>query len=213
LNIVSTNIAQPTTLIWNGKAITTGIYKNPVVNYPIYLEKESVRGDEVSDRSVHGGIYKACYLFSAENYPYWKVLYPNLKWDYGMFGENLTVSGLDESKILVGDIYKIGEALVQVTQPREPCYKFGVKFGNQGVLKQFIEHAHPGLYVRILDEGFVRVNDEMTLVEQAKNSLTIQDFYKLVFAKHKNQEHLKLAVNNDALPLRKREKLRNYIIG
>jgi MOSC domain-containing protein YiiM len=125
-----------------------------------------------------------------------------------MFGENLTVSGLDETKILIGDIYKIGEALVQVTQPREPCFKFGIKFGNQGALKQFITHAHPGVYVRILEAGFVKVNDDMKLIEQAKNSLTVRDFFELVFAKHKNQEHLKLAVNNDALPIRKREKLR-----
>lgn len=212
LKIISTNIAKPTTINWRGKQITTGIYKNPVSD-PIYLGKESVRGDEVSDRKVHGGNYKACYLFSADNYPYWKALYPHLEWDYGMFGENLTVSGLDESKILIGDIYRIGEALVQVTQPREPCYKFGIKFGNQGVLKQFIEHAHPGLYVRVLETGFVKVNDTLTLVEQAKNSLTVQDFYKLVFAKDKNQEHLKLAVNLEALPLRKREKLRTYIHG
>jgi MOSC domain-containing protein YiiM len=212
LNIVSTNIAKPTTIIWNDQAITTGIYKNPV-SHPIFIDAESVKGDEVSDRKVHGGLYKACYLFSADYYPYWKSLYPNLNWDYGMFGENLTISGLDESKILVGDIYKIGEALVQVTQPREPCYKFGIKFVNQGVLKQFIAHAHPGFYIRILESGFVKINDKLTLVEQAKNSLTVQDFYKLVFDKDKNQEHLKLAVNHEALPLMKREKLRTYILS
>ena len=129
-----------------------------------------------------------------------------------MFGENLTVSGLDETKIMIGDIYKIGEALVQVTQPREPCYKLGIKFGNQGILKQFIAYAHPGVYVSVLEEGFVKVNDKITLVERAKNSLTVRDFFELVFAKNKNQEHLKLAVNNEALSLRKREKLRKYII-
>ena len=88
-----------------------------------------------------------------------------------------------------------------------------VSIGNQDVLKQFIDHVHPGLYVRILESGFVKVNDKLTLIEQAKNSLTIQDFYKLVFAKDKNQEHLKLAVNHEALPLPKREKLRTYILG
>ena len=212
MNIVSTNIAQPKTIVWRGKQITTGIYKVPVSG-PIYLGKEVVNGDEVSDRKVHGGIYKACYLFSADHYPYWKSLYPHLTWDYGMFGENLTVSGLDETKILLGDVYNIGEALVQITQPREPCYKFGIKFGNQGVLKQFIAHARPGVYVRILEAGFVKVNDDMKLVEKAKNSLTVFDFFELLFAKHKNLEHLKLAVNNDALPLRKREKLRTYILG
>jgi MOSC domain-containing protein YiiM len=212
LNIVSTNISKPTTIIWKNNAITTGIYKNPV-SHPIFLDEQGVKGDEVSDRKVHGGHYKACYLFSADYYPYWKSLYPNLTWDYGMFGENLTISGLDESKILVGDIYKIGKVLAQVTQPREPCFKFGIKFGNQDVLKQFIDHVHPGLYVRILESGFVKVNDKVTLIEQAKNSLSVQDFYKLVFAKNKNQGHLKLAVDLEALPLPKREKLRTYILS
>ena len=210
MKIASTNIAKPKTLAWRGRQITTGIYKHPVV-HPIYLGKESVRNDEVSDRKVHGGRYKACYLFSEEEYPYWKSLYPNLEWNFGMFGENLTVSGLDENKILIGDIYKIGEALVQVTQPREPCYKLGIKFGNQGILEQFIAHAQPGIYVAVLEEGFVKVNDEMNLIEQAKNSLTVGDFFELVFSKNKNQSHLKLAVNNDALPLKKREKLKKYI--
>jgi len=211
LKIISTNIAHPKTLVWRGKQVKTGIYKNPISD-PIYLGKENVRSDEVSNRKVHGGTYKACYLFSEDNYPYWKALYPNLEWNYGMFGENLTVSGLDETKILIGDIYKIGEALVQITQPREPCYKLGIKFGNPGILKQFIAHAHPGVYVSVLEEGFVKVNDDVTLVEQAKRSLTIRDFFDLVFAKHKNQEHLKLVVNNNALPIHKREKLMKYII-
>jgi len=211
LKIASINISKPKTIFWRGKQITTGIYKNPVSD-PIFLGKENVRGDEVSDRRVHGGIYKACYLFSKDDYPYWKNLFPKLEWNYGMFGENLTVSGLDETKILIGDIYRIGEVLVQVTQPREPCYKLGIKFGSQTVLKMFIAHKRPGVYVSILQEGFVKIDDEMILVEQSKNSLTILDFFELVFAEHKNQEHLKLAINNDALAVQKREKLKKYLI-
>ena len=174
MKIISTNIAQPTTMLWRGKKVTTGIYKTPT-NSPIYLGKEDVQGDEVTDRRYHGGEYKACYLFSAEQYPYWKNLYPNLNWTYGMLGENLTVSGLDETKIYIGDIYKIGTALVQITQPREPCFKFGIKFGTQDVLKQFIQHGFPGTYVRVLEEGYVSANDSVSLVESAKNSLTIND--------------------------------------
>lgn len=211
MKIASINISKPKTIFWRGKQITTGIYKNPVSD-PIFLGKENVRGDEVSDRRVHGGIYKACYLFSKDDYPYWKNLFPKLEWNYGMFGENLTVSGLDETKILIGDIYRIGEVLVQVTQPREPCYKLGIKFGSQTVLKMFIAHKRPGVYVSILQEGFVKIDDEMILVEQSKNSLTILDFFELVFAEHKNQEHLKLAINNDALAVQKREKLKKYLI-
>jgi MOSC domain-containing protein YiiM len=210
MQIISTNIAKPTAFKWNEKEVITGIFKKPV-SEPLYLEKEAVKGDEVSDRKVHGGIYKACYLFSADHYPYWKNLYPNLEWDYGMFGENLTVSGLDETQIHIGDIYKIGTALVQVTQPREPCFKFGVKFGNQEVLKQFIKHGRPGTYLSILEEGSVNVGDDIILVERSKSSLTIVQLFNLYYAKDKDQKILKLAIDNEALPMRKRTKLTAYV--
>ncbi|MEZ4803798.1 MAG: MOSC domain-containing protein [Gelidibacter sp.] len=185
MQIVSTNIAKPTTFLWNGREEITGIYKKPT-DLAIYLGKGEVKGDEVSDRKHHGGIYKACYLFSADNYSYWKSLYPNLDWSYGMLGENLTISNLDETKIFIGDIYRIGNALVQITLPREPCYKLGVKFGNQKVLKQFIEHGCPGTYVKVLEEGFVQVGDELKLVEQQSNSLSTSQFFNLLFEKEKN---------------------------
>ncbi len=138
-------------------------------------------------------------------------LYPNLEWTFGILGENLTVSGLDETQIHVGDIYKIGEALVQVTQPREPCYKFGVKFGTQAVLKQFIEHGFPRTYVKVQREGFVKLGDEVNLVQRANDSLTIFQFFKLLYAKDKNQKHLMLAIKNDAIPQSKREKFSTFI--
>ncbi|MEN3322568.1 MOSC domain-containing protein [Mariniflexile soesokkakense] len=211
MQILSTNIAKPTTIIFAGEKVITGIYKTPT-NQPIYLGKETVSSDEVSDRENHGGEFKACYLFSENHYAYWKNLYPKLDWNWGMFGENLTVSNLDETKIHIGDIYKLGSALVQITQPREPCYKFGVKFGTQKVLKQFIKHGRPGTYVRILEEGFVKTGDHLELIEKAKNSLTTAQFYKLLFSESKNQNHLKLAVHIEALPQYKRDKMREYII-
>jgi MOSC domain-containing protein YiiM len=210
MQLTSTNIAKPTTIIWNGQEVTTGIYKTPT-NQPIYLGKESVKNDEVSDRRVHGGAFKACYLFSESHYDYWKNLYPNLDWNYGMFGENLTVKGLDETNIQIGDIYKIGEALVQITQPREPCFKFGIKFGTQEVLKKFIEHGCPGTYVRVLEEGYVKNGDRFKLMEQTKKSLTTSQFFHLLFSKDKNQEHLEFAIKNEAIPLSKRNKLRAFI--
>ncbi len=210
MKIISTNIAKPTTIIFNGQKVTTGIFKNPI-NTPIYLGKEAVKGDEVSDRNVHGGEFKACYLFSSKHYPYWEKLYPNLNWEYGMLGENLTVSGMDETHLIIGDIYKVGEALVQITQPREPCFKLGVKFGTQDVLKQFIEHGYPGTYVRILKEGFVKTGDHFELVEKAKNSLSTFAFFKLLFSNEKDQTLLKLALENDSIPLKKRMKLKAFL--
>ncbi len=210
MKITSTNIAKPTTIIWNDKEVTTGIYKNPV-STPIYLDKEGVKGDEVSDKKAHGGEFKACYLFSKDHYQYWKNLYPNLEWDWGMFGENLTVEGLNEKNIHIGDIYKIGESLVQITQPREPCFKFGVKFKSTDAIKQFLEHGFPGTYIRILEPGCVKTGDTFILVKKAENSLTTSQFYNLQFAKEKDTSLIKLAINNDALPERKRNKLAAYL--
>ena len=155
MKIISTNIGNPTTFLWNGKHEKTGIYKYPT-SESLFLGKTDVDKDTVIDRKHHAGEHKACYLFSSDYYGYWKNLYPQLNWDWGMFGENLTVEGMDESKIRIGDVYKIGAALVQVSQPREPCYKLGIRVGNQEILKQFIDYGHPGTYVRILVEGQVK---------------------------------------------------------
>lgn len=210
MKIKSTNIAEPITIIWNGKKEITGIYKTPTKS-PIFLGKHDVKGDEVTDRKHHGGEFKACYLFSEDHYNYWRNLYPNLDWNWGMFGENLTVNGLDETKINIGDIYKVGKALIQITQPREPCYKLGIKFGNQKAVKQFIEHGFPGTYARILNEGFVKTGDLFKLVKKAENSISITQFYNLLFSKEKDKNLIRLILDNDALPQRKRDKLKQFI--
>jgi MOSC domain-containing protein YiiM len=210
MKVISTNIAKPTKFIWDGKEETTGIFKKPT-NKPIYLTKNDVLNDEVSNRLNHGGYYKACYIFSSEQYPYWKNLYPVLDWSWGMFGENLTVSDFDERKVFLGDIYKVGEALVQVSQYREPCYKFGHKFGTQKVLKQFVKHGFGGTYLSILEEGNVTINDEFTLVERPKCSLTVAALFELVFAKEKDQELLKIAVQSTSIPPKKRILLSEYL--
>ncbi len=197
-------------ITWNGKEEKTGIFKTPTAE-PIFLGKTDVEKDTVVDRKYHGGLDKACYLFSAEEYEYWKKLYPNLDWDWGMFGENLTIAGLEESQIRIGDIYSLGGALVQISQPREPCYKLGIRFNTQNIIRQFIDRSHPGTYVRILEEGLVSQGDSMVLVEQSENSLTTQQFYDLLFAKEKSRELLHLAINNTALPLKKRESLEKYV--
>ncbi len=210
MKVISTNIGHPTPIVWNGKQTTTGIFKSPV-DEPLLLETESVAKDTIADRKVHGGVFKACYLFSADHYPYWKEKYPDLDWNWGMFGENLTVEGLNESKIKIGSIYRLGSALVQVTQPREPCFKLGIRFDSQNILKEFIDYGFPGTYVRILEVGKVSKGDMMELVEESNSPLTTQAFYKLLFSRDKNPEHLKLAVENDALPPGKREHLQKFL--
>jgi len=210
MKVISTNIAQPTTFIRNGKAVTTGIYKKPT-DVPIFLGKENVRGDEVSDRRVHGGIFKACYLFSANQYPYWRDLYPNLNWTYGMLGENLTVENLDETQLYIGDIYKLGNALVQISQPREPCFKFAYKFGTEAVLQQFISHGYSGTYVKIIEEGEVKIGDHLELIKSSKEKISIFQLFELLYAKDKNKAHINSIKNSSALPQNLKKRLESFL--
>lgn len=210
MKILSTNLGQPTTFEWNGKKEQTGIFKYPVEE-PLFLSKSDVKNDTVIDRRNHAGVNKACFLFSADHYPYWKKLYPHLDWNWGMFGENLTVEGLDESKTRIGDILRIGNALGQVSQPREPCYKLGIRFNDQGILRQYVDYAYPGTYVRILEEGNTKTGDEIRLVEQSENSLTVKQAFEVILSRKKNPELLNLAINNASLPEYKRERLKKFL--
>ncbi len=210
MKVISANIGNPTTILWNGKEEQTGIFKYPT-NEVLYLGKTDVAKDTVIDRKHHAGVNKACYMFSADQYPYWKKMYPELEWNWGMFGENLTIEGLNEAKIRIGDIFKIGNALVQVSQPREPCYKLGIRFETQEILRQFIDHGFPGTYVRILEEGEVKTHDKLILVERSENPLSVRQFYELLFAKEKDLEIVKLAINNPSLPEYKKARLKKYL--
>lgn len=210
MKVISTNIGEATTFLWNGKKEQTGIFKYPV-NTPILLEKHDVAMDTIIDRKHHGGEHKACYLFSADHYPYWQKKHPDLEWDWGMFGENLTIEGLDESELRIGNTYKLGSSLVQISQPREPCYKLGIRFGTQEILRQFIDYGFPGTYVRVLEIGEVKIGDTLELIQESRNSLTVQQFYQLLFSKTKDANLVKLAITNEALPLYKRERLKKYV--
>ncbi|SNR76621.1 MOSC domain-containing protein YiiM [Maribacter sedimenticola] len=210
MKVVSTNIGTPVTFEWNGKKEQTGIFKYPTEN-GLFLGKNDVQNDTVIDRVHHAGTNKACYLFSAEQYGFWKPKYPNLSWNWGMFGENLTISGLDESEILVGNIYRIGKALVQVTQPREPCYKLGVRFNDVKIIKDFIAHNHPGTYVKVIEEGRVTTGDSVILEQASTNTLSVQNFYQLLYDKEKNKDMLALFMSNDAVPLYKKEKFKKFL--
>ncbi len=210
MKVISTNLGSPTTFVWNGQEEQTGIFKKPV-SEALSLTINDVSKDTVIDRVHHAGLNKACYLFASDNYPYWKKLYPDLEWNWGMFGENLTVEGLDESTMRVGDIYKLGSALVQVSQPREPCYKLGIRFGTQDILRQFIDHNRPGTYVRILEEGKVKTGDVLELQQQSQNTLTTQQFYELMFMREKPKELLTLFMDNPSVPQYKKERYKKFL--
>jgi MOSC domain-containing protein YiiM len=211
MQVIATNIGQSTQFIHAGKTVETGIFKKPVSG-PIFLGHEMVSGDTVKDRQHHGGAFKACYIFDAAEYNYWKTQYPNQDYHWGIFGENLTVSGLDETKERIGNTYKVGNALVRISIPREPCFKLGFAFGDQGILKKFISRERPGVYLQVLEEGEVRSGDEFTLTEKSENELTIQDFYKILYAKEKNQKLLKLFMAHPHIPPYKKERFSKYVM-
>jgi len=194
MKIISTNIGEPRIVNWNGKEVKTGIFKYPV-DYPIFLGLEDVENDHVIDRRYHGGFDKACYLYSSDHYGYWQKLYPELEMPFGIFGENLTVEGLYESQINIGDIFKIGKAVVQATQPRQPCFKMEFRFNNNQIVQQFINSGFSGIYVRVLEKGNVRTGDSMELIE-SKDSLSIQKIYELLYTSEFQKEAVEQAVND-----------------
>jgi len=176
MKVVSTNIGKKTTLLWKGKEVITGILKKPTDD-AIILGLEDVKEDAVVDRKYHGGTDQAVYAYGEQHYKYWQELYPEVEMKPGFFGENLTVTCLDEEAIYVGDVYELGTAIVQVTKPRQPCMKLGIVFGTQKVLKQFWNVPKSGLYFKILQEGVVKKGDELKLIEHIKNSKSIAEVY------------------------------------
>ncbi|MCK0147923.1 MOSC domain-containing protein [Arenibacter sp. F26102] len=209
MKVISTNIGTATTFLWNGKEEQTGIFKYPT-DEPLFLGKMDVLKDTVIDRVHHAGINKACYLFASDHYPHWKGIYPELNWDWGMFGENLTVEGMDESEMRIGDIYKIGNVVVQVSQPREPCYKLGVRFGNAKILKEFIDYGYSGTYVRILEEGQIKNGDKLNMLKKSENTLTVKECFQIILAKEKDPLLLQKAIDNPSLPEYKRDRLKKF---
>ncbi|MEN8186239.1 MAG: MOSC domain-containing protein [Bacteroidota bacterium] len=176
MKIISVNIGKQRTVKWQHKSYDTGIYKFPVDD-AIFLGKEDVENDDVIDRRYHGGIRKAVYAYGENHYEFWEKLYPDLEFNYGMFGENLTVSNLNEENIFTGSIYKLGETIIEVTKPREPCVKLGIRFNNASVIKQFWNTTKSGVYFKVLETGKVTKDDEFILLEEAKNTPSIAEIY------------------------------------
>ena len=194
MKVISVNIGEPRTIQWRDKSVKTGIYKYPV-EAPIYLEKEDVKNDHVIDRNHHGGADKACYAYSLDHFKYWQKRYPDIDFHHGMFGENLTVEGMNEAEIFIGNCYKVGEAEVQVTQPRQPCFKLGVRFGTQNMIRQFVDSGFPGVYFRILKPGKVAKGNKLILIEK-KDSLSVQKVFELLYSKDFQKEAVKKAIDD-----------------
>lgn len=206
MQVVSVNIASPKTIVVNGIEEQTGIFKT-AIKRPIFLGKTDVLNDSVVDRVHHGGTDKACYVYGLNNYEYWKKKYPSTVFNMGMFGENITLDFLDEASIFIGATYKIGGAIVQVSQPRQPCYKLGFRFNNPKVVKQFRQANFPGIYLRVVCCGEVKPGDKMELIEQPKEKLTVLEVFQFIYGKKITKQNFNRLINNEFLA----ENVKKYI--
>ena len=179
--IKSINRADIRTISYRGKKVKTGIFKMPV-STEMEVTTKGLSGDNVVDKRYHGDYDKGLYAYGSEQYEFWKPQYPDLDFQWGMFGENLTVDGLDEGEIFVGDRWLIGEeVIVEVSQPREPCFKLGARFETQKVVKAFAKSNYPGAYLRIIQPGIINAGDEITIVKNDKERLSIGEVWKCLF--------------------------------
>jgi MOSC domain-containing protein YiiM len=193
--VESVNLSEGRTIVHGGKEEQTGIWKLPV-DGSIFLGKEGVNSDVVADKIHHGGVHKAVYLFGLEKYSGWKIKYQNLDWCLGMFGENITISGLNESTMKIGERYSIGEAIVRITQPRQPCYKLGIRFEDVEIVNQFRLGSDPGVYVAVEKPGWVTKGDTMSLITSREESLTVLEVFRLIYASEPDRVHLQRALED-----------------
>lgn len=176
MKIVATNIGERKEITYKNKKVSTGIFKYPI-DSPIFLDSENVKGDAICDRKYHGGIQQAVYAYSLKHYDFWKPKFPNLDWQFGMFGENLTIDNLDETQIHVGDVFQVGDAVLEATLQRNPCYKLGVRFNDMAIVKQFWNTTFCGVYFRVIQTGFVKVGNEFKQLKSSKENPTIASLY------------------------------------
>ncbi|MBH0040090.1 MOSC domain-containing protein [Pseudoalteromonas sp. SWN166] len=182
MKIISTNISKIKTLIHNGKEVKTGIFKTPT-NEPVAIEKLNVIGDEQADLVNHGGADKAVYAFSQNHYEYWQKALENENLSSGIFGENFTISDLDEQNIHIGDHIRIGTALLEVSQPRVPCFKLAIALNNKNSLKLFTQYYHTGVYFRVLEQGIAKTGDAVTIEKKATHNISVKTLFQAFFDK------------------------------
>ena len=172
MKIVSVNIAQPRIVEIQGEPVLTGIFKEPVSG-PIWARKLGLDGDGQADHSVHGGEHQALYGYASEHYPHWESFLGRAL-PCGTMGENLTTRGLLETEVLIGDTFRFGSALLQVTAPRLPCFKFAHKVGRPDILKPFLQSGFCGFYFRVLEEGALRAGDAIEIVDRPTHGITMR---------------------------------------
>jgi MOSC domain-containing protein YiiM len=199
MKILSVNVGLPKEVSWQGKLVTTGIFKETVKG-PVMLRTLNLDGDQQADLTVHGGVTKAAYAYPSEHYGYWRTELPGVDLPWGMFGENFTTEGLLEENVYIGDRFRVGETELMVTEPRMPCYKLGIKFGRADIIKRFLASRRTGFYFAVVREGMVGTGDAMKLIGQEQQQISVADITRLYAFEKEDLKSLRRAIKVEALP-------------
>ncbi len=199
MKLLSINVSKPKPIQYGGKTVHTGIFKEPVSG-TVMLREKNIDGDGQGDLRVHGGTYKAIYGYPFEHYAYWQQELRRDDLRYGQFGENLTVEGLLEAEVHIGDVFQIGSAVrLQITQPRVPCFKLAYKMGLPEFPKQFLESRRVGFYFRVLEEGEITAGDTIARIETAPEPMSVTEIVNLRYFDRDNHEKIAQARKQPAL--------------
>ncbi len=191
------NIGLPRKELFHGKEFITGMCKKPVT-MPLKLTKQGFEGDGVGDVKHHGGIDKAVCVYAIENYQYWEKILER-KMPHAAFGENFSVTDMNEEHICIGDVYRAGTAMVQVSQPRQPCSTLAARYGKEDFVKLVVDSGRTGFYLRVLEEGMVKAGDSLFLVEQDPRRVSIAFANKIFHHDRKNLEGIEKVLSVIAL--------------
>ena len=198
MTLKSVNVSIPKEVPHDGKTVTTGIFKEKVEGR-VMLRRLNLEGDGQADLWGHGGAFRAVYAYSLENYDYWARELGRDDFAIGQFGENFTVAGMLDDEVCVGDIFRIGGALVEISQPRIPCYKLALKMGIEGFQNRFLESGRVGFYFRVLEEGEVGAGEEVVLVKRDSRAMTVREISNLLYFDKENLEATRQALHIPAL--------------
>ena len=199
MKIISVNVGLPREVVWKGLAVQTAIFKEPVAG-TVAIRKLNLAGDQQADLTVHGGSGKAVYAYPVEHYEYWRKQLPNIALSWGAFGENLTTMGLSEDMLSIGDVLRVGSAVLQVTQPRMPCYKLEIRFERNDMIKRFLVSGRSGFYFSVVEPGDIGAESAVETLDRDINKVTVSDILRLYLGHTRDPELLRRATNVSSLP-------------
>ena len=198
MTLMSVNVSQPIEVVYGDNSVMTGIFKQPVAG-AVAVHRLNLDGDGQADLVNHGGESKAVYAYSFDHYAYWREALGRNDMPYGRFGENLTVAGLDEAKLCIGDQLQIGDARFTISQPRVPCFKLGIRFADKRMPKMFALSLRAGFYLRVLKEGTVNAGDTVDVLTRGQHSLSVRLLFD-AYLKPNDRDALRLLARAMEIP-------------